>query len=213
MCWILCKTRIHVKIWKQWIFLWTYSVTSILTTSSNLTSILTTSSSVTSILTTGSVTIICKFDYFVETKRERLSLINLNASLNRYNSRLNTYHIIRGTIIIVTSILSELTIILNIDSVITTSIVYILNSDIKFDCFVKTKRLRLSHLNASLSKYHLRLNTCLIIRGTIVGIVTSILRTSIHINSLKCIKSFGMIKEIDIYIYIYYALFSKTELI
>ena len=126
---------------------------------------------------------------------------------------------------IVTSILSEITIILNIDSAITTSIlninsvittiVFILSNDIKFDCFVVVERLRLSHLNASLSRYHLRLNTCIIIRGTIVRIVTSILRTTCsdtsYIKSLKCIKSFGMIKVI--YIYIYYALFSKTKLI
>ena len=129
---------------------------------------------------------------------------------------------------IVTSILSEITIILNIvsvittsilniNSVITTNIVFILSNDIKFECFVVVERLRLSHLNASLSRYHLRLNTCIIIRGTIVRIVISILRTTCsdttYIKSLKCIKSFGMIKVIYIYIYIYYELFSKTKLI
>ena len=107
---------------------------------------------------------------------------------------------------IVTSILSEITIILNIVSVITTNIVFILSNDIKFECFVVVERLRLSHLNASLSRYHLRLNTCIIIRGTIVRIVISILRTTCsdttYIKSLKCIKSFGMIKVIYIYIYI-----------
>ena len=125
---------------------------------------------------------------------------------------------------IVTSILSEITIILNIvsvittsilniNSVITTNIVFILSNDIKFECFVVVERLRLSHLNASLSRYHLRLNTCIIIRVTKLSIVTSILRTCRDTIYIKCIKSFGMIKNIDIYIYIYYALFSKTKLI